>query len=116
MLEKLLKIEEHEFLLRYFDKELLDKAEKGRILAFCINYTPKGYETESETNQLLERLGNDFANEIYKIINLNPHWYERFDLSRRFDGGWMGGYNSAGQRGTLSAHRYLIMHLQDSVK
>lgn len=114
MLEKPFKIEGYEFLLKYFDKELLDKAEKGRILAFCINYTPKGYETESESNQLLERLQNDFADEINKIINLNPQWYERFDISRRFDGGWMGGYNGAGQRGTVSAHRYLIMHLKEN--
>lgn len=114
MLEKLLIIEGYEFLLKYFDKELLDSAEKGRILAFCINYKPKGYETESQTNQLLERLQGDFADEIYKIISLNPQWYERFDVSRRFDGGWLGGYNSAGQRGTVSAHRYLIMHLKEN--
>lgn len=113
MLEKQLIIEGYEFLLRYFNKEQLDKAEKGRVLAFCVNYTPKGYESESETEELLEHLQDEFASEIFSIIRLNPQWYERFDIGRTFDGGWIGGYNDVRQRGTVSAHRYLIMHLQE---
>lgn len=96
--------------MRYFDKELLDKAEKGRVLAFCIHYTPKRFESEFQTEELLERLENGFVDEIYKIINTNLQWYERFELGLKFDGGWTGGYTDTGLRGTVNAHRYLIMH------
>ena len=114
MLEKLLLIDGYEFVLSYYGKELLDKAEKGRVLAFRILYAPKGFERESETVEMLERFEHDFANEIFKIIGENPEWYERFELSRAFDGGWNGGYNNVGQRGTINADRYLIMSVREN--
>jgi hypothetical protein len=113
MLKKIILVEGYEFILNYFDKELLDQQKEGRVLAFCINYTPKSNESEYQTTEILERFEDDFLFEINEIINKNPDWYNRFELSRDFDGGWTGGYNNVGQQETIHAHRYLVMRVKE---
>lgn len=103
-------VEGHKFVLSYLNKELLDQMLKGRARAFDIYYQPEGVETETQTEELLERFEDDFLKEIYAIINLNPEWYKRFEIFRSFDGGWSGGYNDFGRAATIHANRCLVMY------
>jgi hypothetical protein len=111
MLEKKFSVGGYEFILNYFDKDNLDKQKEDRVFAFCVNYTPKVNETEYQTNEILARYEEDFLREIYEIINMKPDWYSRFELTRNFDGGWNGGYDSFGRKGTINAYRYLVMRV-----
>lgn len=106
-------VEGYKFVLSYMDKKLLDQQVKGRVRAFLVFYKPRGLESEAQTVELLERFEEHFLREIYAVINQNPQWYERFEIYRRFDGGWSGGYNDFGRAATINADRALVMYVRE---
>jgi hypothetical protein len=112
MNQKEFTVEGYDFILSYMDKELLELQQEGRVRAFCVNYTAKKWESEAHTIQMLKQFENDFLKQIYDVISKNSEWYERFELTRNFDGGWTGGYDDAGRIGTLNADRCLVMYVR----
>lgn len=114
MLEKKISIDGYSFVLNYLDKNLINNAKEGKVLAFGISYVPKSFEYEWQTNQILQLYKNYFLTVIYAIINDNVKLYERFELLKNFDCCWSGGYNKTGQLGTVYTYQHCIMKLVTS--
>ena len=108
-------IDDYEFVLDYYEKELLDQLQEGSAPAFTMNYTPKASELDFQTNKILDKYEKEFLKEIITVINDNPEWYGRFELPREFNRtGWTGGRNNFGERVTYTAHRTILLRLKEN--
>ena len=116
MIHKVFFIDDYEFVLDFFDKEMLEQLqEQDNTAAFVVNYIPKVSELDNQTDKIMDYYEKGFLKEINAVINENPEWYERFELPRRFNReGWTGYRNSFSERVTLTAHRTILLKVKEN--